>query len=315
MSVSVVMTCFNEGDYIEAAVRSVLDQSRQDLIDRIVVMDDGSGPETLAVLRGLEGADPRLQIVYGPGGAGLALNRNRAIALCDSPYLAILDGDDLWRKDKLEKQVPLLDSDPAVGLVYSDYTVFWNTDLSTRRVAGVRDITAARDLTLTYFLNDPPIIPSTLVLRRAMFDAVGGFDASIKVFEDTDFFVRLSRVCRFALVDEPLLDKRNRASSLTGRRRALMAHHAFVAFKAGEHDPRLTAYAPRRLAERARKLGNQEYYGGEVAAAAGFYGLAVRLNPLDPLGWASWLLAAVGGAAGYRLLRPIVARRAAVLGR
>ena len=313
LSVSVVMTCYNEGPWIGAAVRSVLDQTRADLIVDIVIADDGSDAATRAVLRDIEGWDGRIRVLYGPGGRGLPAQRNWAIDEGGAPLIAILDGDDLWTPDKLERQVPVF-ADPEIGLCYADFRHFAGDDLSTARRAGVRDITAARDLTRAYFLDDPPIIPSTIVLRRTALTAGGGFDAAVRVFEDTDLFVRLTRVCRFAVVPAPLLLKRYRPSSITGGRRDLMAHHALVAFRAAADEPRLLALVPRRLSERARKLGNQHLLMDDLPGAAGFYGLALRLRPVSLTAWAGALLAGPLGAPVRPLLRRRLHRRRAALG-
>lgn len=313
LRVSVVMTCYNEGRWIGAAVRSVLDQTRVDLIEDIVIADDGSDEETLVVLREIEGWDGRIRVLYGPGGAGLSAQRNRAVGETSGDLIAILDGDDLWAPDKLERQTPVF-ADDGVGLCYADFCHFAGEDLATARRAGVKDITAASDLTRAYFLNDPPIIPSTTLLRRTALEAAGGFDATVRVFEDTDLFIRLSRVCRFALVDTPLLMKRYRTSSITGGRRDLMAHHALVALRAAAEDPRLLPLVPRRLAERARKLGNQHFLMDDVKGSAGFYGLAVRLQSFSPMAWAGVLLTGPLGGPVRGFLRGRLRKRRAALG-
>src|SRR4051812_12663277 len=87
LCVAVIMTCYNEGPYIGAAVRSVLDQSRAEWIDAIVIADDGSDTATLAVLREIEGWDARITVLYGPGGVGLPGQRRAAIAETDAPVL------------------------------------------------------------------------------------------------------------------------------------------------------------------------------------------------------------------------------------
>nr|WP_267387362.1 glycosyltransferase family 2 protein [Sphingomonas sp. GC_Shp_3] len=285
LTVAVIMTCYNEGPYIGAAVRSVLDQTRADLIEAVVIADDGSDPATLAVLRDLERWDARIRVLYGEGGVGVPGQRRRAIAETRAPVLAILDGDDLWTPDKLERQMPVLAGDAAVGLVYADFYVFPDGDVGAARRAGVLDITAEADLSRTYFLNDPPIIPSTTLLRRDAYDAANGFDAAVRVFEDTDFYLRLAGVTRFALVDMPLLYKRQRGTSITGGRKDLMAHHAYVALKAAADAPALLPLVPRRLAERARKLGNHRFLLNDPAGAVRLLRLAVRL---DPLNWRAW---------------------------
>jgi glycosyltransferase involved in cell wall biosynthesis len=310
--VAAILTCYNEGPYIGGAVRSILRQTRADLLESIVIADDGSGAETCAVLKDIESWDPRIRVLYGPGGGGLAAQRNWAIRCSSAPLLAILDGDDLWSERKLELQVGVLEHDLTVGLVYSGYYAFAGEDLTTAAQAAVRDISAHPNLTRAYFLNDPPIIPSTTLIRRTAFDACGGFNPQIHVFEDTDFYLRLSRVTRFGFVESPLLYKRSNAASITGSRRDLMAHHAFVAFNAAKEDPNLLPLVPRRLAERARKLGNHRFLFGELDEARRLQRLAVRLNPLNWRAWLALIASARCAAPLWRLVSAKTrARRAA----
>ena len=314
LRVGVVMTCYNEGPYIEAAVDSVLRQTRADVVERIVIMDDGSGAATRAVLTSIGQRDPRIDIVYGEGGAGQARNRNAAVERCSSPLIAILDGDDLWAPTKLERQLAVMSASPGVGLLYTGYFLFYEFDVAAAKPSHVKDLGAAGDLTLAYFLNDPPILPSTVMMRRDVFRSVGGFDPALRVFEETDLYLRLSRVTRFAAIDEPLIYKRNRATSLTGQRKPLMAHHAFVAFKFASEEPRLLPLVPKRLAERARKLGNVEYYRGATAIATAQYRLAVTLDALNLRAWAGWAVSRLGAPLGRRLVRSTLDRHANAYG-
>lgn len=314
LTVAVIMTCYNEGPYIGAAVRSVLDQSRADRIEAIVIADDGSDADTRIVLREVAGWDSRIRILYGAGGVGLPGQRRAAIAETTAPVLAILDGDDLWTRDKLERQLPVLAASSAIGLVYADFCVFPNDDLTVARRAGVLDITGSAHLARSYFRNDPPIIPSTTLLRRTAYEAAGGFDAAVRVFEDTDFYLRLARVTRFALVDAPLLYKRQRSSSITGARKDLMAHHAYVALKAAADEPALLPLVPARLAERARKLGNQRFLLNDRAGAVRLLRLAVRLDPFNRRAWQSLLAATLFPALALRMLGSGGRARQAALG-
>jgi glycosyltransferase involved in cell wall biosynthesis len=307
--VAVIMTCYNEGPYIGEAVRSVLDQTRSDLIREIVIADDGSDEDTRSSLRAIESWDPRVRVMYEPGGNGVPRQRCLAIAATSAPYLAILDGDDLWTPQKLELQVSMLDRRPDVGLVYGRFHTFPDGNIGGAQLAPTLDITGFENLSRTYFLNDPPIIPSTTLLRRTAYEASGGFDPDVRVFEDTDFFLRIASVTRFGFVNEPLLFKRNRRTSITGGRKDLMAHHAFVALKAAAKDSTLLPLVPKRLADRARKLANHQFIAGNPLEARALSALAVRLAPLSVGNWVSWALArAPAGLAGH-LLRTIFARR------
>jgi glycosyltransferase involved in cell wall biosynthesis len=266
------------------------------------------------VLREIEGWDPRIRVLYGPGNAGLPAQRNLAISSTSAPLIAILDGDDLWTPAKLERQIPLLATDGGVGLAYSGYFTFGSDGVATAREARVKDISSETDLCRAYFLNDPPIIPSTTLIRRSAFDACGAFDSTVRLFEDTDLYLRLSRQYRFAFVDAPLLYKRNRATSLTRARKDLMAYHAFVALRAAAQDPRLLPLVPRRLAERARKLGNQRFLLADFPSATSLLSLATRLNPLDIRSWLSLIVAKWFARPAYRLLVPRLHARRMLVG-
>jgi glycosyltransferase involved in cell wall biosynthesis len=312
------MTCYNEGPFIEEAVRSILDQTRQDLVDAIVIADDGSAADTVAVLKAIETLDPRIRVLYGSGGRGLPGNRNVAADHCTGDYIAILDGDDIWAPTKLEEQCVVLDRSPSVGLVYAGYFTFPSGNLGAAQPARVIDISDSKGgpggaLTKRYFLNDPPIIPSTIIVRRDLFEKVGRFDANIRVFEDTEFFLRLSKLCDFALVSTSLLYKRGHPSSITGGRKDLMAYHAFVALKAAAEDPGMLALVPRRLAERARKLGNQRFLIGDHDGARALAAFALRLRPSSALSWVGYLLARLPRAIGDRLRSTVFRRRVGAL--
>ncbi|WP_239806119.1 glycosyltransferase family A protein [Croceicoccus hydrothermalis] len=312
--VAAILTCYNEGPYIGEAVRSILDQSRADLIREIVIADDGSHDDTLATLREIERWDDRIRVLYGSGGAGLPGQRCWAISETSSPYIAILDGDDIWVKRKLELQVPILDERPEVGMVYGRFFTFPDFDKDRALLANTIDISKAGDLPVTYFLNDPPIIPSTTLIRRDCYDASGGFDPQVKVFEDTDFFLRIIAVARLGFVDEPLLYKRNRNTSITGGRKDLMAHHAFVALRAAANEPELLPLVPRRLAERARKLGNHRFLLNDREGALLWLRFAVRLHPFNRRSWMSLVAVSVAPGLALRMLGRAGRERQSALG-
>jgi glycosyltransferase involved in cell wall biosynthesis len=313
MKCSVIMTCYNEGAYIEAAVRSVLEQTRVDIVDRIVIVDDASEAPTLDVLARISTWDQRIHIEYGTGGAGVARNRNIAVRLCDGPLIAFLDGDDLWVKEKLERQLPLFD-DPEVGFAYTGLFVFASPDLATAHPVRLRRIPTDKPLPLAYFLNDPPIVPSTLMVRRVLFEQLDGFTEEIRVFEDTDFCLRAAQRTRFASLDEPLLYKRNHPMSITARSNDMLMHHANVAFRFAKSYPDALPYVPVRLAQRATKLGNVAMYAGDVASARRFYRFALAQNFFNPIALAGVTLTSAIGRPLLWLMGPIRRRRAAAIG-
>lgn len=113
-TISVIMTCFNEGPYIGAAVDSILAQTRADLIEKVVIVDDGSESETLDVLRDIAQRDVRIEVIFSKGN-GLPKARNLAAARVKSDWIAILDGDDIWLPERSRSRLRLSEVAPKSG--------------------------------------------------------------------------------------------------------------------------------------------------------------------------------------------------------
>ncbi|MBC7140225.1 MAG: glycosyltransferase family 2 protein [Defluviimonas sp.] len=308
-SVAAILTCYNEGLYIGEAVRSVLDQTASSAIGLIIIADDGSEESTLAVLHDVETWDPRIRVLYGPGGARQAAQRNLAVQSTDLPFIAFLDGDDIWLPGKIEAQLKSVSQDPSIGLVYTAFAPFADGNRDSARPANLIDITDQEDLALAYFLNDPPIMPSTVLMRRDLYVGSGGMDQTIHCFEETEFYLRIAQSTRFACLPAPMVLKRNRSASVTGGRKDLLAFHAFVALKAAADNPSLMPKVTDRLAERARKLANQYVLTGNVKQARAVSAFAVRLAPLRRATWASWAFARLPARLLDHLLRTAFLQR------
>lgn len=312
--IDVIITCYNEGQYIEDTLRSVLDQTAAKRIQSITIVDDGSTEATVQILKRLEALDPRITIEFGPGGKGISAQRNLAIGKGTAAYVAILDGDDIWEPEKLACQTALLDQEDVLGLVYSDYYAFADGDPGSERRANAADLSQAKNQTQAYFLCDPPILPSATIIRRKVFESSGGFDEGIRMFEEADLWIRVSCISRFGFVNKPLTKKRYHRSSLTGANLDVMPDHVAIALGAIKFDPDLLRFVPRRLAERARKLGNQHYLLGNPAAARKLLKLSIALYAFNPRTWASYLVVCLIPQLSYRLLKPRLQARRRALG-
>jgi glycosyltransferase involved in cell wall biosynthesis len=313
MSVAVVVTCFNEGRFLNAAVDSVIGQTRSDLIDHVIVCDDGSDAETQAVLKELPARDPRISVLPAvakriPGTRSVSINRNRGVAATRSSFIAFLDADDIWRPTKLEEQMAVFDLRPETALVYTGFWLFWSDNRAPPEIALLVDLTHESDQSLAYFLNDPPIVPSTVVMRRQLWDQLGGFHEKLEVFEDTEFFFRSTRHGRAAALNAPLIDKRLHESAVTSKRTDLMKHHAYVAFHIAAQDPRLLPYVAKRLSERARKLGTLEAMDGRSQSGANLLAAAISLNPFNVRAWLTLVLHHFGGASAMKAVKLKLAR-------
>lgn len=212
MKVSVVIPTYNRAPLIVDAVASVLAQRHTDL--EVVVVDDGSTDDTAVRIAAIR--DPRLAYVRA-GHAGVSAARNLGVARTAGDLVAFLDSDDFWQRDKLACEVALLARHPEVDVVFSDlekrhrdrvYGSFMReTAVFSRRLRGASYpdglVLSPREMQLC-LLEEVPIKPSALVLRRAAFERIGGFDEAWTSSEDWEFLLRLARDHRFAYLDRPL---------------------------------------------------------------------------------------------------------------
>lgn len=119
-AVSVVMPAYNCEKYIEAAIRSVISQTFTDW--ELIVIDDGSSDSTREIIDRLAAEDSRILSLPNEKNMGVAATRNRGIDISRGSYIALLDSDDVWRENKLTRQMELAESSDS-DLVYCSYGI------------------------------------------------------------------------------------------------------------------------------------------------------------------------------------------------
>jgi glycosyltransferase involved in cell wall biosynthesis len=186
--VSVIIPCFNQGAFVETAVRSVLAQTHADV--EAVVVNDGSTDNTGAVVRALMD-DPRVKLVE-QANAGLPAARNRGILESRGEFLSFLDADDWFEPEKIETQVTLLEDAPDIGFVYCDIAIVDAAGQpgATFSVGGSRK-------TLNGDIFDSLVLggyfpPHAVLVRRSVLDQVGIFDEALGGHADYDLWLRAS---------------------------------------------------------------------------------------------------------------------------
>ena len=199
--VSVVVPVHNGEATLERAVRSVLDQTWPNL--EVVIVDDGSTDGSPALARQLARMDDRVRLISrSVASGGPATPRDEGIAASSTAYVAFLDQDDFWLRDKLARQLPLFES-PDVAVVYCDALHEQAQGGFARTLHGARlpegDILAE--------LVRQCVVPAiTAVVRRDWLERTGRFDRHGLVGTDEYYYwLRISLSGgRFAAVQEPL---------------------------------------------------------------------------------------------------------------
>jgi glycosyltransferase involved in cell wall biosynthesis len=290
MSVSVVITCHDEEATVEQAVRSVEAQTAFHVVGEIIAVDDGSRDGSKVVLDRLAGEIEKLRIIK-TAGLGQSAARNRAVREARGEFIAILDGDDFWTPEKLERQLPAFARSKKLGLVYGDIVEFSRADATDGRLVTVRRFHPSSSHHLRdYFVHDGPIMPSTLVVRRTVFDDVGLFNESLRVGEDTEFCLRVAEKWRFCHVPGAFTFKRRHPGQLSWKLEVLLPNAAVVTQHCISIHPELRSLAGRRMARLYAKVSADCTMKGERRNALRHDLAAIRLAPLYWRSWANLLL-------------------------
>lgn len=127
--VSVIIAAYNAEDYLDLAIQSVVGQTMTDW--ELFVIDDCSKDTTYAIAQKWEQRDARIHALTNEQNQGVSRTRNRGIDLAKGKYIALLDADDIWYPEKLDRQV-LKFGEPNVGIVYCTYDIIGATGQPAR---------------------------------------------------------------------------------------------------------------------------------------------------------------------------------------
>jgi glycosyltransferase involved in cell wall biosynthesis len=195
--VTVVIPAYNAAACVRRAVDSVLAQTWPRL--EVVVVDDGSRDETLAVLAQY---GSRLRVLTQPN-QGPAAARNRGIEQSQGEYVAFLDADDWWEPGKIAAQVAVLHDQPGAGFCSTATQVVDDAGHPVRLWPCCNDDDPLPD---ALFTNGAAISGSTsgVMARKSLLLDIGGFDATLRGFEDPDLWIRLSARAGYVCIPEAL---------------------------------------------------------------------------------------------------------------
>lgn len=208
--VSIIMTAHNRERYIGKAIESVLSQTNKDF--DLLIWDDGSTDKTFAIACDYAKQDNRIRLAaYDHRGPVKALKE--AVADTFGPYLCWVDSDDMLEPTALEETVAVLDSEPAVGMVYTDYWVI-DADDTIKGYGRRCRIPYSNDRLLLDFMTF-----HFRLMRRSVYDQVGGIDDTLESAEDYDLCLKLSEITNFKHLAKPLYRYRYHGQSLSRQQR------------------------------------------------------------------------------------------------
>jgi glycosyltransferase involved in cell wall biosynthesis len=210
-SVSVILTSFNRKLFLENAVKSVLAQSFKNY--ELIILDNSSTDGTAEYLASLN--DKRVKVhIHEP--IDISVQRNLGLSMAKSEFIAFLDDDDVWHRQKIEMQYHEMLANTDVALVYSGYR-FYSDD---NNVWGEHYPTLLSNHFERLLETKDPFCGSASnpMMRKSAIKSVGGYDENVKTGEDWEMYIRLSLEFRFESIQSILVDVRQHRGIRLGDR-------------------------------------------------------------------------------------------------
>ena len=213
--ISILILSYNREQYLAQAIASVLNQTYPDF--ELLIWDDGSTDRSMEIAQAYAQQDARVRVMGAPN-QGIAKARNAAIAHLKGEYLGWVDSDDWLAPTALEETVALLKAQPKLGMVYTDYLT--TNEAGLVQAYGQRCATPySKERLLLSFMTF-----HFRLMRRSVFDQIGGIDESFECSYDYDLCLRLSEVTPITHLQRPLYFYRCHSNSVTQYQRLGYIH-------------------------------------------------------------------------------------------
>jgi glycosyltransferase involved in cell wall biosynthesis len=338
-TVSVVIPTFNRAAMLRRAIDSVLAQTRA--ADEIIVVDDGSTDDTRRVIESYAG---KVRYIH-QSNAGVGAARNAGIDAAAAQFIAFLDSDDAWGRDKLRLQMEILESHPDVAITYCDmavindeehevapsfieqhmpsYHLFDRIELFQARCevggAGERTRVLIGDFSSAMFAGNLIPLPG-VVTRKADIVAVGGFERSSSAGEDYDLLARLAQRGKVAfLCGTHGRVRRGGGDHLYGRSANMARNNLATMAKFARMGPKPLNLPPQLIRLRWREahawVAHSSFAQEDMVSARRHFLKAMRLGRLDPSFIGHFVLTLTGRPIRRVLLAALQRAKAVVSGR
>jgi glycosyltransferase involved in cell wall biosynthesis len=211
MNISVIIPVYNAAAYLEKAVTSALFHNE---VKEIVVVNDGSTDDSLAILQKLQQTDDRIKIYHHENisNKGRSASRNLALKKATQPFIAFLDADDFYLENRFEKDIKLFESDSSIDGVYNAIGVYFYRNATEQEKNELNLTTVTKNILPEnlfeellsgkkgYFSIDG------LVVKKQVFDRIGYFNEELLVTEDTELILKMTLRAKLVtgIIDKPV---------------------------------------------------------------------------------------------------------------
>lgn len=198
MNVSVVIPLYNGQDSITDVLKGIESQTANDAIQEVIVINDGSKDDSGKVVEEYsKSSSLKINLITKENG-GVAAARNRGVQEAETDWIAFCDSDDVWLPNKLERLFECINEHPeidCIGSAYSDTPLRIGSKIIMSLHKG-----SVKDILISNFPQ-----PSTVLMKKSVFEEIGGFDPKQRYAEDGNFFLRVAARYNLFYLPEKLI--------------------------------------------------------------------------------------------------------------
>lgn len=276
--ISIIIPTYNRADLLNRTIQSVLNQTFKNF--EVIVIDDGSTDNTRKIVRGFIKKDERIKYIFQENSGGPAKPRSTGIKNSRGNYLAFLDSDDEWLPEKLEKQISVFKNSRDKKLGFVDCGVLV-VNKNTETINEYRLSPLCRGNIFKKILEKNFILtPSSILLKRGVIKKTGDFDENLKMSDDWDFWIRISKKYNFDFIDELLTKYYVHSTNITkiSSRDALMEELFYIVKKHGQD---YKIYQPVFYRKVLKTAADFYCKKREIKLAKSYFLKAIKTNPQD----------------------------------
>lgn len=281
-AISVIVAAYNRAAFLPETIQSVLEQSFRDF--ELIVVDDGSTDETASVLASY---GDRIRW-FRQENRGPSAARNLGARHARGTWLSIQDSDDIAAPDHLRALVEFAQSDRGLGMVFANGAYLGGKFHNRRTIIPTRKsrVLARRGVRLADVFDKSIVRLQAALIAKGAFDALGGFDETLRIAMDLDLALRLLMRYRVAYLDRVVFFYRKHEGNIGRDAERRLLENIYTIEKLIEEHPEAERLLgrrriARRLAYRYYRLAKSRWRAGENSRALEAIKRAIALTPLS----------------------------------
>ena len=188
--ISIILSSYNHEKFIAQAIESVLSQSFADF--ELLIIDDNSTDNTAGIIKNFK--DPRIKFFQNSQNFGMVINTNNLIKKARGEYIAFINSDDFWEKDKLKKQIDFLENNHDFGACFSLANIVneKNQIINSNKSNPFKNLQLNRSEFLNYlFFNNNPLCYPSALIRKKIFINIHYLNPAYLILLDVDLWIKI----------------------------------------------------------------------------------------------------------------------------